>query len=138
MGEKVMIDEFVSIKYPERMKIGENSFIGRGSMVQASGGVEIGQDVIIGPFVKIWCSDHVFKKIDKPINLQGHTFGKVTVDDDVWMGTGVIVLKGVRIGKGAVVAAGSVITKDVPGYAIVAGNPVRIIRYRGEAEVAHE
>lgn len=134
MGKNVMIDEHVCIKYPERMKIGNNSFIGRGTMIQSSGNVDIGSDVIIGPFVKIWSSDHVIENLEVPIHKQGHIFGKVVIEDDVWIGTGAIVLKGIVIRRGAVVAAGSVVTKDVCKYAVMAGNPARVIRYRNDVK----
>lgn len=61
--------------------------------------------------------------------------GAIVVEDEVWIGTGAVLLSGVRLGKGAVVAAGSVVTKDVPPYAIVGGNPAGIIKYRFEKEV---
>ena len=72
----------------------------------------------------------MFERTDIPIWEQGHTYEKVIIGDGVWIGTSVIVLKGVKIGKGAVVAAGSVVTKDVPEYAVVAGNPARVLKYR--------
>lgn len=64
--------------------------------------------------------------------------GDITVGDDVWLGYGSIVLSGVHIGQGAVIAAGSVVTKDVPDYAIVAGNPAKILRYRFSVEIINE
>lgn len=135
MGSNVAIDEHVCIKYPERLSIGMNSFIGRGCAVQASGCVEIGSDVIIGPHVKIWSSDHTFSRLDIPIHRQGHTFGKVVIKDDVWIGTSAIILKGVTIHHGSVCAAGSVINHDVPPYAVVAGNPARVIKYRNADKI---
>lgn len=66
------------------------------------------------------------------------TKGKIIIEDDVWIGYGATILSGVRIGKGAVVGAKSVITKDVPSYAIVAGNPAKILKYRFEDEIISE
>lgn len=66
------------------------------------------------------------------------TKGAIVVEDDVWIAVGVIVLSGVTIGKGAVIAAGSVVTKDIPPYAIVGGNPARVIKYRFEEELLIE
>lgn len=130
MGPNAAIDEHVCIKYPERLSFGSDSFIGRCSMIQASGGVEIGNDVIIGPYVKIWSSDHNFDRLDVTIQKQGHSYAKVIIEDNVWVGTGVIILKGVTIGTGAVCAAGSVIVNNVPQYTVVAGNPAKVIRSR--------
>lgn len=66
------------------------------------------------------------------------TKGKIVVEDDVWIGYGATILSGVRIGKGCVVGAKSVVTKDVPDYAIVVGNPAKILKYRFEDEIIHE
>lgn len=131
-GDNVAIDEHVCIKYPERLSIGNNSYIGRNSMIQASGFLEIGNDVIIGPYVKIWSSDHIFDRLDIAIHLQGHSFAKVIIGNDVWIGTNTVILKGISIGDGAVVAAGSLVNKDVPKYAVVAGNPAKVIKYRDD------
>lgn len=76
--------------------------------------------------------NHVTTRTDIPIKDQGVTHRGIVVEDDVWLGSGVIVLDGVRVGTGAVVAAGSVVTRDVPPYAIVAGVPAQVIRYRKE------
>jgi len=67
--------------------------------------------------------------------LDSLTKGSIIVEDEVWIGYGSIILSGIRIGKGAIVAAGSVVTKDIPPYAIVGGNPARIIRYRFDEEI---
>ena len=67
-----------------------------------------------------------------------HSKGKIKIGDDVWIGHGVIILSGVEIGQGAIIAAGSVITKDVPSYAIVGGNPAKIIKYRFNSEIIDE
>ena len=64
--------------------------------------------------------------------------GPIIVEDDVWIGTRAIILSGVRIGKGAVIAAGTVVTKDIPPYAIVGGNPAKIIKFRFEQDVINE
>ncbi len=129
MGRGATIDELVRIDYPERLVVGIGSFIGRGTFIQASGEVEIGANVLIAPYVKIWSSDHSF---DGPglIRQQGHRFAKVTIGDDVWIGTGAIILRGVRVGTGAIIGAGSVVTRDVDQYTIVAGNPARTVRCR--------
>ncbi len=130
LGKKVMIEELVSIKFPERLIIGDNSYIGRCTMIQSSGNVEIGKDVLIGPFVKIWSSNHKFDNPSININKQGHEFKKVIIEDNVWLGAGVIVLSGVTIKYGTVVAAGSIVTKNFPENSIIAGNPGRLLKSR--------
>lgn len=69
------------------------------------------------------------------VHMEGMSKGDIIVDDDVWIGYGAIILSGIRIGQGAVVAAGTVVTKDIPPYAIVGGNPAKIIKYRFERKV---
>ena len=74
---------------------------------------------------------HQFSRTDIPMRLQGHRqYQPVLIEDDVWIGARAIILPGLRIGKGAIVGAGSVVTKDVPPYAICVGNPARVIKSR--------
>ena len=104
----------------------------------------IGNYVSIGPYVKfIVASEHDYKNISTfpfkvlCMNEKGESGykGSIVVEDDVWIGANAIILSGVRISQGAVIAAGSVVTQDVPPYAIVGGNPAKIIKYRFEPEV---
>jgi len=132
MGSNVMIDEFVRFDHPEKLSIGANTFIGRGSFIQAGGGVRIGRDVLIAPGVKIWSTDHRFSDRRRPIRLQGHEFGLVTIGDDVWVGVDAVILMGVAIGTGAVVGAGAVVTKNIAPFSIVAGVPASVIGERPE------
>ncbi len=125
-----MIDEFVRVEHPRGLGIGDSSFIGRGALIHAGGDVRIGRDVLIGPGVKIWSVDHVFSSRDIPIRLQGHEPAPVRIGDDAWLGVDCIVLKGVSIGLGAVIGAGSVVTKDIPDYAIAVGVPARVVGSR--------
>ena len=75
--------------------------------------------------------NHAFDRTDIPMNQQGFTPEKpIVIEDDVWIGARVIILPGVHIGTGAVVGAGAVVTKDVPDYAVVGGNPARILKMR--------
>jgi acetyltransferase-like isoleucine patch superfamily enzyme len=87
----------------------------------------------MGPDVVMMSSSHAFEHLDVPVNQQGSLpRQRITIGNDVWIGTRSIVLPGVTIGDKAVIGAGSVVTKDVPAYAIVAGNPAKIIRYKGD------
>ena len=92
----------------------------------------MGNDVLVAPNVVMRASDHVFDDVTKPIAEQGHTGREIIVEDDVWLSSNVTVVGGVRIGKGAVVAAGAVVTKDVAPYTVVGGVPARFIKNRGE------
>lgn len=98
----------------------------------SGGTIHIGNDVLIGPNVVLRASDHRFDDLSRPMRTQGHTAGSIVIEDDVWLGANVTVVGGVRIGRGAIVAAGAVVTDDVPPNAIVGGVPARVIRRRGE------
>jgi maltose O-acetyltransferase len=87
----------------------------------------------MGPDVVIMTNTHAFERLDIPINQQGNLPLKpVVIGDDVWIGTRVVILPGINVGDKAVIGANSVVTKDVPSGAIVAGSPARNIRMRGE------
>ena len=114
------------------LSIGANSYIGEGNNIRAAGGqIRIGSNSFISQNVSIVASNHNIKK-DVPIAYQGWSKSNnyVIINDDVWIGANSVILPGVTIGIGAVVAAGSIVTKDVPEYSIVAGNPAKVIKFR--------
>ena len=114
-----------------RVIIGEGSGLGENFLLQNSELI-VGNHVMTAPNVKVLGGGHRYEKKDVLIGQQG-TYPKtsLTIEDDVWIGNSVIVLGKVKkIGKGAVIGAGSVVTKDVPEYAVVAGNPAKVIKYR--------
>jgi acetyltransferase-like isoleucine patch superfamily enzyme len=116
---------------PARLVMGDHSTIGEQNNIRAGGGsIIIGAYCRISQQVSIVASDHSIAR-DKRIAEQPWTSkGDIIIGDDVWIGCSSQILAGVHIGKGAVIAAGSLVNKDVPEYAIVAGVPARIIRYR--------
>lgn len=127
IGKNVNIEK--GAKFTSRVKVGDNS--GLGINCNLVGDILIGKDVMMGPEVSIYTTNHAHDKINIPMNLQGYTESKpVIVEDDVWIGTRVIILGGVKIGKGSIIGAGSVVTKSIPPYSIVAGNPAKIIKSR--------
>jgi maltose O-acetyltransferase len=94
-------------------------------------GAQIGSDVLIGPEVLILCRNHEFKDLDVPMRVQGTSAPTPPViEDGAWLGARAIVLPGRRIGEGAIVGAGAVVSRDIAPYAIVAGNPARVIGSR--------
>jgi|688.fasta_scaffold93571_4 maltose O-acetyltransferase len=133
-GRDVNIEQFADIGFHPTVRIGNNSGIGVRSTVTHA---DIGDDVMMGPeFVYIPVS-HVFDRTDVPMRLQDRTsFERLTIGNDVWIGRRVMVMPGVRIGDGAIIAAGAVVTKDVPDYAIVGGVPAKVIRFRKSGEQA--
>lgn len=113
------------------LEIGDNS--GVGVCCKLSGKIIIGKDVMMGPECCMRTYSHAYDRIDIPMNQQGFENEVVmTIGDDVWIGTRVIILPGVHIGNHCIIGAGAVVTKDVPDYAIVAGVPAKIIRMRNE------
>lgn len=97
-----------------------------------SGRVRCGDGVRIASHVSIVGFNHGFDDPSVPIHTQKHETLGITIEDDVWIGANAVVLDGVRVGKGAVIAAGAVVSRDVPPMAIVGGVPARVVRYRGQ------
>lgn len=127
MGKNVNIEK--NARIPFSVSIGDNSGIGENCRLCAH--VTIGKNVLMGPNCAFFSQNHAFDRVDIPIIEQGYTQSKpIVIDDDVWLGYGVIVLAGVHIGTGAVVGDGAVVTKDVPAYAVVGGNPAKVIKFR--------
>ena len=112
------------------LKIGDRSGIGDNAFIR--NGVTIGDDVMIARDLKIFTRNHNIDRTDIPMSQQGDgEISPLIIGNDGWIGDSVIIAPGCcNIGDGSVLAAGSVVTKDVPPYAIVGGNPARIIRYR--------
>jgi acetyltransferase-like isoleucine patch superfamily enzyme len=116
----------------EGLKIGNNVGISPNAFIAVRGSVEIGDNTIFGPGVSIHAENHNFHHITIPIRLQGATRKGIKIGQDCWIGSKAIILDGVTIGNGVIVAAGAVVNKDVPDYAIVGGVPARVLKYRGE------
>jgi acetyltransferase-like isoleucine patch superfamily enzyme len=113
------------IRSPRKLKIGANSCIGHKATMDARGGLSIGNNVNFSSEVMIWTAQHDYRD-----PMFGTDFAQVTIGDYVWLGPRCIILPGVTIGEGAVVAAGSVVTKDVEPYTLTAGVPARKIAER--------
>jgi len=111
---------------------GTRSFCGLFCIFGVNDRIDIGADVLIADSVTVRDTDHIFADVDTTIISQGIEVRPVVIEDDVWIGHGATVLKGVRIGRGAVVAAGAVVTRDVEPYSVVGGVPARVIGRRGE------
>jgi len=112
------------------LEIGDFTGINAQSYIGCQGGVKIGSNVIMGPGIRIFSENHNFADLEIPIRLQGETRHEVVIEDNCWIGSGSTILAGVRIGTGAIVAAGSIVTKDIPPYSVSAGIPAKIIKTR--------
>jgi acetyltransferase-like isoleucine patch superfamily enzyme len=110
------------------IRIGRNSLVGEYSVIRGQGGVTIGDRVYTSPFSQVIAVNHIFDDPDVPFVDQGITAEGITIEDDVWIGSGAVITDGVHIGRGAVIAAGAVVTKDVLPHTVVGGVPARPIK----------
>lgn len=152
----VRIGPNVTLRGCENMRLGQGVRVGKGchlyaedgdlhmdtrasvspmSTIDASSGkISIGKCVAIGPYTIIRSSNHKYDRLDVPIMDQGHERGEVIIEDDVWIAAHCCITPNVRIGTGAVVGAGAVVTRDVEPYSIVAGVPAKKIGSRKPQE----
>ena len=126
-GKNVNIEK--GAQFSHNISLGDNSGIGVNAFISPY--VTIGNDVMMGPECMMYSTNHNFERTDIPMWKQGFSKEQpIVIEDDVWIGGRVIILGGVRVGKGSIIGAGSVVTKDVEPYSIVGGNPAKLIRKR--------
>jgi acetyltransferase-like isoleucine patch superfamily enzyme len=153
IGKNCKIDHTVKFlfDYGGKIIIGDNTELRHCSLLISNGGtIEIGNHCSINPFATLYGngnlrignyvmiaggtmiipSNHVFKDKNTPIALQGYENKGIIIEDDVWIGHGCTILDGVAIGKGSVIAAGSVVTQNIDPYSIVGGVPAKLIKKR--------
>ena len=132
LGAPVRLRDPIWIHPLDRVSLGSNVVIHERSCLMAEGGITIQDNVAISLACTIITSNHVYNgdRWDALPWSEANDLGEVRICDNVWIGINVTILPGVTIDEGAVVAAGSVVTRDVPKCAVVAGNPARIIKYR--------
>lgn len=133
-GKNIRIFPLSSSFTYNTIKLGDDVFIGPGARFSALKGITIGSKVMFGPNVTIMAGDHNFKEIGKymfDVEIKREEDDQpVVINDDVWIGANVTILKGVEIGVGSVIAAGSIVNKNLPEYSICAGIPCRKVRDR--------
>lgn len=115
--------------------VGDDVLLGYRPMLMATlSKIRIGNHVMLGPFVEIIGGNHNYSEVGKFMsevtNKQPFDDQDIIIEDDVWIGSRAIILKGVHIRRGAIIAAGAVVTNDVPPYAIVGGVPAKVIKFR--------
>lgn len=130
IGKRVIIYPGVWITPGRNLIIEDDVDISKDVIINSSGGVFIGQRTLIGYRTQILSTNHSIPPIGIPFPISGNEHKKIFINKDSWIGANCIITAGITIGEGAVVAAGSVVTKDVPPNAIVGGVPARLIRYR--------
>lgn len=114
---------------PQKVEIGDNTIINVGTTVGGQCGVKIGKDVLIGYNVHIVSQHHEYRYPNIPIRKQGYYGAPIVIEDNVWIGANAVILPGVRVGKGAVIGANVVVTRNVKPFTVVGGIPVRYIKY---------
>lgn len=130
IGKGVVIYPGVWITPGRNLVIKDHVNLAKEVLITTSGGVEIGDRTLIGYRTQVISSDHTITPIGEPFPISGDNHKKIVIGKDVWIGGNCLITAGVTIGDGAVVAGGSVVTKDVPENAIVGGVPAKIIRVR--------
>lgn len=134
IGEGTNIHPTTIIREGEYVTIGEHCLINHNNLIQAgksaAGSITIGNYVHTGTNVVMLGFNHGFYTREIPTKEQDYMDAPIVIGDDVWIGSGSIILAGVTIGKGAIIAAGAVVNKDVPEYAIVGGVPAKVLKYR--------
>lgn len=130
LGDGVTFYPCVSIRGYGRLTIGDHTSINSGVIFGLTCELTLGKNVLVADNVSFRTADHEFSDVDRPMVEQGERRGSIVVEDGVWLGANVTVLRGVRIGRDAIVGANAVVTRDVPACAIVGGVPARLIRSR--------
>ena len=153
-GDNVVIEDGVRIFHPENIILGSNVYIGHDTIIKGyyctdmiigsnvwigqqcfiigAGGLRIGDNVGIGPQVKIHPSYHENSSLDVPTIFQEIIFDPITIEEDVNIGIGAVIMHGVTLRKGSMVGANAVVTKSFPEYSVIAGVPAKLIRDRQE------
>lgn len=133
-GENIVIQRNCLISHPSKVEIGSDVYIGSNCKIYSVGGLTIENGVVLGSNITVLTTNHNYNSVGvKTLPYDQSNIDKpVLIKEYCWIGLNSLILPGVVLGKGAVVAAGSVVTKSVPDRAIVGGNPAKIIRYRND------
>ena len=130
IGRRVVFYPGVWIAPGQNLRIGDDVDLALGVILTTGGGVAIGDRTLIGYRAQILSANHIVPQGRGRIFGSGHEKKAVTIGSDVWIGANATILPGVSIGDGAVVAAGSVVSRDVESYTVVAGVPAKVVRVR--------
>lgn len=137
LGSQVRLgkDVYLGVWPSGQITVGDNSYLGRWTIVLAHARVSIGSDCLIAPGCHITDVNHGIAP-GRLIRLQELDSAGITIGNDVWIGAGCSILPGVTIGDGAVIGARAVVTKDIPPNAIAVGIPAKVVRYRDKSELS--
>ncbi len=132
IGKNIRLGPNGRVIRPSEISLGDNIYLAPNFHISARN-LRIGNNILIGPNLLLECDDHVFSNVGKTIwstYLKERTIGFVTIEDDVWIGGNVTILKNVTIGEGSIIGAASVVTKSLPPYSICLGIPCRPVKAR--------
>ena len=130
-GKNLRLGIGARIRNPPLVSIGDNCYIGEDTHLYAwNERITIGNNVLIAAGARLISRNHAFENMDLPISSQGYINQLIVIEDDVWIGFNVVVLAGVTIGRGSIIGANAVVTKNVEPYSIMGGVPARLIRNR--------
>ena len=135
LGEDSTIEDFSAINNGVgSVTIGDRTKIGLSNTI--IGPVTIGNDIRLAQNITLSGLNHNYEDVSRPIHVQGVSTSPITIEDATWIGVNVVVLAGVTIGKHCVIAAGSIVTKDIPSYSVAVGNPARVLKkYNHETKI---
>nr|WP_297911347.1 acyltransferase [uncultured Allomuricauda sp.] len=127
LGAESTIEDFATVNNGVgAVKIGDRTRVGLGNTL--IGPVTIGNDVRLAQNIVLSGLNHNYEDVSKPIHAQGVSTAPIVVEEETWIGANTVVVAGVTIGKHSIVAGGSVVTKNVPPYSVVVGNPARVVK----------
>jgi maltose O-acetyltransferase len=130
-GVNLRVAQGAKINNPAMVTVGDNCYLGDGvQMYPWNERITIGNNVLIAAGVRMITRKHGYTDLDRPISEQGYNNAPIIIEDDVWIGFQVVILPGVRIGRGSIIGANAVVSRDVEPYSIVGGVPARLIRKR--------
>lgn len=137
--DRVRLERGVDIRslYDTHIIIDENAYIGPYVVITGTGDIKIGKNCLIAPHCGIFANSHIFTDPTLPIEEQGVTSKGIVIEDDCWLGHNVTVLDGVKIGKGSIIGAGSVVNQNIPPFSIAVGTPAKIIKNRLDRQTSN-
>jgi maltose O-acetyltransferase len=130
LGQRPRFGRWVDLYSPEMIRIGDDVTLNTGCSLHGEGGITIEDNVLIGPGVSIVSVNHRFDRTDLDIRAQGYRYAPVRIERNVWIGANSVILAGVTVGNGSVIAAGAIVTKDVAAMSIVGGIPAGVLGTR--------
>lgn len=131
-GKRIILHRNFRVNNPSLFSVGDHFLANENCYINAGGRVVIGDDVMLGPDVKIWSVNHSFDNQSRAFNRQGYSYSQVKIGNNVWIGANVFIAPGVDICDNVVVGAGAVVTKSIhSSYSMVAGNPAVVVKKLG-------